>query len=454
MSGSGGELLDLARRIVDDARGDEEVEAFVLRKLETDIEILDAQVDSLSRAETRGVGVRVIVDGRQGYASTAVVTDEGLRDALEEARSNATVATPDEANVLPDPQPVPDVGELARPGFAEVPVQDKIDLSIAMERAATSADERIRGIDVAKYGDVLVEAALASTRGMDLATTRTDAWAYVMPMAADGEETQTGLGVTIGRSPAELDVEAAGREGTERATRLLGAAKPESARTPIVFDPYATASFLGVLGQALSAEAVLKGRSLFAERIGDTVAADQLTLVDDGLRPDGPSTAPWDGEGVPQQTTALIDRGELTSYLHNTWTAHRFGEGAASTGNASRSSFKSSPGLSPTNLYLEPGGLDPEAVLREADDAVYVQDVVGIHSGANPISGEFSVGITGLMVRGGELAEPIREATVASTIVDVLRSIRTVGSDLRFYPFGGALGGSTVLVGEMTVSGR
>lgn len=454
MSVSDGGLLDLAARIVGDARGDEEVEAFVLRKLETDIEILDGQVDSLSRAETRGIGVRVIVDGRQGYASTAVVTDDGLRDALEEARSNAAVATPDDANILPEPAAVPDVGELARPGFSDVPVEEKIRLGVAMERAATSADPRIRGIDVAKYGDVLVEAALASTRGMDLTTTRTDAWAYVMPMAADGDETQTGLGVTIGRAPDDLDVEAAGREGTERAARLLGAAKPESARTPIVFDPYATASFLGVLGQALSAEAVLKGRSLFADRLGDQVAADQLTLVDDGLRPDGPSTAPWDGEGVPQQTTALIDRGALTSFLHNTWTAHRFGADASSTGNASRSSFKSSPGLAPTNLYLEPGGLGPEAVLREAGDAVYVQDVVGIHSGANPISGDFSVGITGLMVRGGELAEPIREATVASTIVDVLRSIRTVGADLRFYPFGGALGGSTVLVGEMTVSGR
>ena len=454
MSEAPDDLLALTRRVMDRAQADESLEAFALRKVETDIEVLDGEVDSLSRADTRGIGVRVIIDGRQGYASTAIVTDEGLRDVLEEARSNASVATPDEANVLPEPAETPDVGQLARPGFDAVPVDEKISLGLSMERAARDADPRIRGIDVAKYGDVHVQVALASTRGLALTTERTDAWAYVMPMAADEDETQTGIGVTIGRAPSELDVETAGREGTERATRLLGAAKPESRRAPVVFDPYATASFLGVLSQALSAEAVLKGRSLFADRLGESVASDELTLVDDGLRPDGPATAPWDGEGVPQQTTALIEGGVLRSFLHNTWTARRTGDGATSTGNASRGSYRSSPGLAPTNLYLEPGRLDQRGILDRAGDGVYVQDVVGIHSGANPISGEFSVGITGLVIRDGELAEPIREATVASTIVDVLQAIRAVGSDLRFYPFGGALGGSTVLVGEMAISGR
>jgi PmbA protein len=215
----------------------------------------------------------------------------------------------------------------------------------------------------------------------------------------------------------------------------------------------ASQHLLGVLAGPLSAEAVLKGRSLFADRLGDEVAAAGLALVDDGLLADGPGTAPWDGEGVPQQRTALIDDGRLASYLHNTWTARRTGGDARSTGNAARSSFKTSPGVAPTNLYFEPGQLAAEEVLARAGEAVYVQDVVGVHSGANPISGDFSVGFTGLAVRDGGLAEPIREATVASTIPDILRGVDAVGRDVRFYPFGGSLGGSTVLISEMSIAG-
>lgn len=457
MRGSGDgnvELDDLARRVVDRAGSGESVEAYAVGSVETEIEVRDGEVESLSSAETRGIGVRVIVDGRQGYASTAITTEEGLAEVLEEARTNAAVATPDEANILPEPAEVPDVGDLVRPAVLSTPPEEKIARAVALERAAYDARSEVRAVRSVTYADSHAEAALRSTRGIALETARTDAWAYAMALASRDDETQSGLGLTVGREPDELDVEAAGREAAERAARLLGAGKPESRRVPVILDPYATASFLGVLAQALSAEAVLKGRSLFAERLGEDLASGAVTLIDDGLRPDGLATSSWDGEGVPQQRTAVIDRGRLGSYLHNTWTARRTGGGARSTGNASRSGYRSSPGIAPTNLYLEPGDLGPEEILERAGDAVYVQDVTGLHSGANPISGDFSVGVTGLMVREGAFAEPVREATVASTILDILGAVDTVGADLRFYPFGGALGGATVLIGEMSIGGR
>lgn len=451
---SGSELVDTARRIVDRATSGESVEAYAARSVETEIEVQDGEVESLSSAETRGVGVRVIIDGRQGYASTSIVTDDGLAEVLEEARTNAAVATSDDANALPEPAEVPDVGELVRPSVLATPAEEKIARAVALEEAVYAARPEVRAVRSVTYADSHSEAALVSTRGISLEAARTDAWAYAMALASRDEATQTGLGLTVGRAPEELDVEAAGEEAAERAARLLGAEKPESRRVPVILDPYATASFLGVLAQALSAEAVLKGRSLFADRLGEEVASSAVHLVDDGLRPDGLATSPWDGEGVPQQRTALIDAGQLSSYLHNTWTARRTGGGARSTGNASRAGYRSSPGVAPTNLHLEPGDDDPERILERAGDAVYVQDVTGLHSGANPISGDFSVGVTGLVVRDGGFAEPIREATVASTIVDILRAVEVVGSDLRFYPFGGALGGATVLIGEMSVGGR
>lgn len=448
------ELLALAQRVVDRAEPGEDVEAYAASEVTTRVDVLDAAVDSLTNATTRGVGIRVIRDGRQGYAHTSDVSEDALEATLRSARSNAMVATPDEANVLPGPAEVPTLAGLAAPDFADVPVEERIDLALALEEAARSADGRVRGIETAQYQDAHRRIALVSTRGLALTQERTDAWAYVNVLAGDGDESQTGIGLTLGRGPRELDVEAAGSEGSLRATRLLGARKPRSRRCAVVFDPWVTAQFLGVLGTALSAEAVLKGRSLFADRVGDTVGADDLTLLDDGLRAAAPGTAPWDDEGVPQERTVLIEGGTLATYLHTTWTAQRVGDGARSTGNAARAGYQSSPGVSPTNLHLVPGGRSAREVIAMVDDGVYVQDVMGLHSGANPISGEFSVSFTGLAIRDGQLDEPIREAAVSSTIVDILRGVRAVATDLRFYPFAGSLGGTTTLIAEMSVSGE
>jgi PmbA protein len=227
--------------------------------------------------------------------------------------------------------------------------------------------------------------------------------------------------------------------------------KPATERLPVLLDPWAAASFLGVLASGLSAEEVQKGRSLLAGMVGERVASEAVTLVDDGRLPQGPASAPFDDEGVPTSRTPLIDRGVLRGFLHNTVTARRDGAGTSSSGNASRPSYRGVPGVSTTNLLVEPGPEPPEALLVSAGRAVYVQEVKGVHSGANPVSGEFSVGAAGLRVEDGALGEPLREMTIASTLPEVLRGVTAVGSDVRFL-FG--VGTPTILVGEMTVAGR
>ena len=192
-----------------------------------------------------------------------------------------------------------------------------------------------------------------------------------------------------------------------------------------------------------------KGRSLFADLLGEEVGSEPVDLVDDGRFLDGPGAAPFDDEGVPTERTPLTERGRLAAFLHNTYTARR--GNAVSTGNAGRGSYRTAPGVSPSNLYLAPGSVSPEALLRRADGGVFVQEVSGVHSGANPISGEFSVGATGLRISGAALGEPLREMTIASTIPDMLRAVVAVGSDLRFF---GAVGSPTVLLGDMTVAGE
>lgn len=448
------DLVMLATQVVDHARSGEQVEAYAVHAADNEVRVRGGEVESLSASQTRGVGVRVIVDGRQGYASTALVTEAGLAEALEEARSNAAVATADDANGLPDQDgEPPELDGLVSDDLAALTHDRRIEMALALEETVRAADARVTGVETCLYADSVNHLALVSTAGVTRTQSRTDAYAYAIALATEGDQSQSGLGLTVARGPSALDIDGAGLEAATKAVRLLGAGKPRSRRTRVVFDPWVTAQFLGVLGAALSAEAALKGRSLFAGRIGEQVASDGVRLLDDGLYPGGPATAPWDAEGVPQQATALIEGGVLGTFLHNTWTARRTGDGARSTGNASRAGFSSSPGLAPTNFYFAPGDASRADLLAAVDDGVYVQDVMGLHSGANPISGEFSVSFQGLTIRDGELAEPIREAAVSSTIVDVLRNITAVGSDLRFFPFGGSPGGATLVIDEMSVSG-
>ncbi|MGH2661368.1 MAG: TldD/PmbA family protein [Actinomycetota bacterium] len=309
----------------------------------------------------------------------------------------------------------------------------------------------MRKVEDVVYGDAVSRAAVASTEGLSVEYRRTDCWCVVSALAERNGETQSGFAFRVARELDELEWEEAAREAARRGARLLGASKPGTERLPVVLDPWAAASFLGVLAGSLSAEEVQKGRSLLAGLVGERVGSEAVSIVDDGRLPDGPATAPVDDEGVPTGRTPLIEDGVLRGYLHNTTTARR--GGAISTGNASRPSYRGVPGISPSNLVLQPGPDDPAALLARAGRAVYVQDVSGVHSGANPISGEFSVGATGLRIEGGALGEPLREMTIASTLPEVLRGVDGVGSDLRFFPGAGAIGTPTLLVSEMTVAG-
>jgi PmbA protein len=445
------DLLDLCRAALSRAEDGEQAEAYAGESRHTEVKARKGEVDALSRAESRGVGVRVLVDSRLGYAWAADPDLDEAAALLVAARESAGYAGPDEANVLPEPAEAEPLAGLFRAEQANLDPEQKVRLALDLERAAVSSDPAVTKVEEVMYGDAVSRAAIASTRGVESAYERTDCWCVVSALAERDGEVQTGFSFRLAREMDELAWKEAAEEAARRGARLLGSRKPATERLPVVLDPWAAASFLGVLARALSAEEVQKGRSLLADLTGQRVASEVVTLVDDGRLLEGPSAAPVDDEGVPTTRTAVMEAGTLRSFLHNTATARR--GGASSTGNASRPSYRGIPGVAPSNLFLEPGSVGPDAILRKAGRAVYVQEVSGVHSGANPISGEFSVGATGLRVEDGALGEPLREMTIASTIPEVLQRIEAVGSDLRFFPGGGALGTPTLLVGEMTVAG-
>jgi PmbA protein len=238
-------------------------------------------------------------------------------------------------------------------------------------------------------------------------------------------------------------------DAVERATRLLGATKPTSAHLTVVFEPRITATVLAILAGTLDGESVLKGRSLFADRLGEKVSVPQITLVDDPTDADAYGATPYDAEGLATRRNVLIDGGVLQRFLYNTYSARR--AGTSSTASAVRAGFKSGPGTGARALSLTPGDRNPTQVLADVGDGLLVQSVSGIHSGVNPVSGDFSVGAEGMLIRGGALAGPVREFTIASTIQRMLHGVVAIGNDLERLPSSAT--GLTLAIADVSMSG-
>jgi PmbA protein len=445
------DLLDVADRIVGMAESSEQLEAYVGRSSDTQVRVYEGEVEQLAVADSQGVGVRVVRDGRQGFAYCGTFDAGALAETVEEARDNATFGEPDVANGLPGPDGVEPVAlDLWRPGLADVPTADKVALALELERAVLGADARITGVESCDYADSLAEAAVVTTTGIRRTSRETGCELVAYSLAADGDDTQTGFGFSLGRSFDELDVGVAARDAADRAVRMLGATKPPSGRLTIVLDPWVTAQLLGIVAGTLGAEEVVKGRSLFADRVGEQVASPLLTVVEDPTDARSWGATPVDAEGLATRRVPLVDAGVLQGFVHSTWTARRMG--TASTGSAVRGGFKSTPGAGCRAVAPTPGTATAADLIAGVDDGVLVQEVSGLHSGVNPVSGDLSTGAEGLRIRGGQVAEPLREFTIASTLQRLLLDVRAVGADLTWLPMSAA--GLTLVIGDVAVSGE
>jgi PmbA protein len=444
------DLLGLATKVAGWARDGEQVEAFVARGRDTEVQVFEGEVESLSSAESAGIGIRVVNGPRQGFAYAGSLDPEVVEETLAEARDNAGFATEDEFVGLASPDGVsPAELDLWRDDLASFPASEKVALALELERAVRAGDPRIRQVQASAWGDGAVESAVATSTGIRASSRRTSCYLSAYAVAGSGSETQTGGGYSVGRSPADLDLEKAAGDAVERATRLLGAVKPRSSHLTVVFEPRITASILGILAGTLDGEAVLKGRSLFANRLGEEVSVGELTLVDDPTDPEAYGATRYDAEGLATRRNVLIENGVLQRFLYNTYSARR--AGTVSTASAVRGGFKSAPGTGARALSLVPGSLSPSAVLAQVGEGLMVQSISGVHSGVNMVSGDFSVGAEGMLIKDGELASPVREFTIASTIQRMLGGVVAIGDDLERLPSNAA--GVTLAVADVSMSG-
>jgi PmbA protein len=442
----------LAKKIVHRAlkRGAKQAEAFLQVGRNADVRVRDGEIEDLTQATSKGVGLRVFVKNRLGFVWTSDFTPAALDTMIDRAIALAEMSAPNPLNGLPGASELgkfPKVGALFDRRVADLPPDWKIKAALEMEKVVKAADPRIKTIESVSAGEAVSEVYLASSAGVTGAYDGTSVYLYASPVATDGQQLQTSYWYDARRFLEDLaSPEAVAQKAAERAVRLLGAKKVKSQKVPVVFDPTMAAGFVASIAGAASGDAVYKKSSFLAAKLGQAIGPAHLTIVDDGLRPRGLATSPFDGEGVPTRRTPIVEAGVLKAFLYDAFTARK--AKARSTGNASRG-YSSLPSIGFNNLVLEPGARTPEQIIKDIPNGFYVTAMLG--RGANTVTGEYSRGANGLWIENGELTRPVQEVTVAGNLVDMLLQLDEVGSDLTFM---GSTGASTIRFRELTVSGE
>jgi len=443
-------FVDIAETAVRKAvrSGAQMAEVFVSKSSQLNIEVRGGSVDTMKLAEDRGMGLRVFRDNRTGFAFSTDLSNRGIEEAVKQALANCLNASDDPYLRLPPPGPAYPELDLYDPDIKGATVEQKISLAKSMEEAARSYDPRVKVIESSTYQDGEGLVTIVNSLGMKLTYRGAYCGIYLALAAGEGNDSQTGFALDFGLKFNRLKPEAVGKDAARRAVRMLGAVPVSTRKVPVILDPYVAAGFLGLIGPALTGDAVQKGRSLFAGKTGTRVASEKVTIIDDGALPGGIASAPFDGEGVPTSRSMLIEGGILKGYLYNTYSAAR--DGVQSTGNGVRSSFKGTPEVGTTNFFIEAGATPVEKLVKEVADGLYITEVMGMHT-ANPISGDFSVGVAGLLIKDGDFDAPVRGMAMGGNIIELLAGIDAVGDDLKF--FGGS-GAPTLRVTGLTTSGQ
>ncbi|MBA3234205.1 MAG: TldD/PmbA family protein [Propionibacteriales bacterium] len=432
------DLTDIVTGVLEHAVGEEQLEAYAVHRISTTIQAgADAAIRHVGRAETRGLGIRVIRDGRLGYASTSDLDSAAIRLTVERARANAAASDVDQAQHLPTPEVAESAEGFLHPSFAQASLAEKIDLVQDLARGVVSLDRQVKSLDTAEYHDEQRNVAVASTGGVQVVHEAgyVELWADAL-----GEDTHargSDYAYQFARIPADCDPDSLAHVAVQRTLRLLGPVSPYRTPLPVVLDPAVVADLLSAIGKGLSGGPVSSGRTPFARRAGTTVAAGCVSLADDGWSLSSPEAAAYDDEGLPRRRTQLISDGVLVGALHSTVTAKAAGDSAEPTGNARRGSYKSVPRAAATSLVLEPT-ISRSELLASVDEAVYIQQLSGSGAGINPVTGRVDVGGVGWLLRNGEVVGRLDTVPIATDLLGFLTSVLAVGDDSYPVPFSSA----------------
>ncbi len=407
-------------------------------------------LERLKDAGSRAAGLRVLVGQRVGSSYTSDLSSEGIRQMVDSAIELAAISTEDPHAGLPEPSELgafPGDLQLYSADIGATATDYRIEQARQTEEAALSADPRITNSEGASFDAYSGQRIFANSRGFFGSYRVSSCSLSTTPVAREGEFMERDYWYSSARKYSRLESPAyIGRCAAERTVRRLGARKVPTQKVPVIFDPQTARSLLANIFDAVEGDAIYRGASFLAGKLGDRVASENVTIVDDGTLPGLFGTSPFDDEGVPSRRTVVIDRGVLKSYLLNSYTARKLG--LKTTGNAARG-ITGNTGVGHGNLFLEKGERSPDELVRGIPKGLYVTELIG--SGVNAVTGDYSRGAAGQWIEHGEFAYPVSEITIASTLQRMLMDLESVGSDLEFR---GSVASGTLVIREMTVSGQ
>jgi len=445
-------MLDRLEDLLRQARagGAVEADAFLVQEEVQTVQVRLGTVESLKHARENRCSLRIFTETGSASATSSDLSPSALGRLVDETVRLARVTQRDEHSGLPTPdtlaREVPELDLWDADGHA-LPVETKIEWARRGEAAAMEADPRVQNSEGAEFYDRQASVAYAASGGF-AGRFRASSFALsVTPVAVQNGHMERDYWYSAGRKLSALESpEAIGREAARRACRRLGARKQATAEVPVVFDPETAGSLLRALAVAASGPSLYRGTSFLMGALGERLAAASVTIVDDPLIPGGLASRPFDGEGLPSRRTVLVDRGVLTSYLLDTYSARKLGLPA--TGHASR---EDGGGVTVgyTNLYLEPGPHTPEEIIRSVDRGLYLTELIGF--GVNFVTGDYSRGAVGFWIENGERAYPVEEITIAGNLRQMLQDIELIGHDLHFRDQTAA---PTLKIARMTVAGQ
>jgi PmbA protein len=443
------ELAAQAVRLALD-RGATDAECTLAEGEEFSAHVRMRELETLKDAGSRRAGLRVLIGKRVGSAHTSDLSTDGVRQMVESALALAAISTEDPYADLPEASELGSLSgdlRLYSDDIREVETSARIQAALEAEEAALSWDPRITNSEGASFSAYTGGRVFANSRGF-LGSYRTSSCSVsAMPVARQGDSMERDFWYSSARSHRNLDSPAnVGRRAAERTVRRLGARKVPTQKVPVIFDSVTARSLLGNIFDAVEGDGIYRKASFLEGKLGERVASDHVTVIDDGMLPGLFGTSPFDDEGVPSRRTVVIDRGVLRSYLLNTYTAKKLG--MRTTGNAARG-VTGNAGVGHGNFFLEQGQRTPEEIIRGVRRGLYVTELIG--QGVNIVTGDYSRGAAGLWIENGEFAYPVSEITIAATLQQMLMDVEAAGSDLEFR---GSVASPTLLIREMTVSGQ
>jgi len=433
--------------------GIKELEIYYSQGRNLNIKVFEKEIDGYKLAESEGLALRGKYKDEMGYSYTEKVDETSIDFLINNLIENAkNIEREDKEEIFEGVKEYKEVNNF-NSSLEKVEEIEKINFIKNLEEEALKIDERIKSIQDCVYGDGFSETIISNTKGLDLQDKSNLAYTYIGVVAKEGEDIQSGFAYKVTNDFSELDYKVIAKEAVEEAISKLGAKSIKSGKYPIIMRNNAAADIIEAFASIFSAERVQKNLSLLNGKLNKKVGSEKLTLVDDPYMKKGYASSAFDSEGVPTVEKNIIENGVLNTYLHNLKTALK--DGIESTGNASRSSYKSSIGISPTNMYIKPGNKSLNEIMVEMEEGIMITDVQGLHAGLNPISGDFSLSAQGYKIEKGKIMFPVNQITISGNFLDMMKDIIEIGDDLKFgLPSSAYIGSPSIRIKSLDVAGE